>query len=100
MRALAKDLLARFPQIDELINNAGQLTLTADITANGGKTVEVEGIEKDFAVNVVAPVLLTRLLVPALTKGSVKGRSQITSGGLQGMDDVKVGLLMFLIYIS
>jgi len=89
VRSLAADLLARFPVIDELINNAGQLTDSKDVAANQGRAVVTsDGIEKDFAVNVLAPILLTRLLVPALKAASPVGRSQITSGGLQGMDDI------------
>lgn len=70
--ALAKDLLERFPKIDELINNAGNLS-------TGSKEVTVDGVDKNIAVNVIAPLVLTRALVPALKQAN--GRVQITSGG-------------------
>lgn len=39
------------------------------MSANEGKKMETtDGIEKDFAANVIAPILLSRLLVPALKK--------------------------------
>lgn len=50
----------------------------------------VEGIEKDFAVNVVAPILLSRELVPALKAATPSGRVQITSGSLAEIDDVRM----------
>lgn len=74
VKALAKDLLERFPKIDELINNAGNLD-TAE------KQTTSEGIDKNTAVNVIAPLLLTRLLVPALKAATPTGKVQITSGG-------------------
>jgi len=39
------------------------------------------GVEENFAVNVIAPLLLTRALLPALKAGAGK-QVQITSGGL------------------
>jgi retinol dehydrogenase 14 len=56
--ALAKELAAAYPVIDVLANNAGF------IAAKDEKTVD--GIESTFAVNHVAPFLLTRLLEPNL----------------------------------
>jgi len=72
--ALAQDLMQRFPVIDELINNAGNLS-------KGEKEQTAEGFDKNFAVNVMAPLLLSRALVPALKKATPIGRVQITSGG-------------------
>lgn len=56
--ALAKELAEAYPVIDVLANNAGF------IAAKDEKTVD--GIESTFAVNHVAPFLLTRLLEPNL----------------------------------
>lgn len=76
VHALAKELTKRFPQgIDELIHNAGNLSV-------GNKETTVDGVDKNFAVNVIAPLLLTRGLVPALKAASPTGKVQLTSGGL------------------
>jgi NAD(P)-dependent dehydrogenase (short-subunit alcohol dehydrogenase family) len=75
VKGLAKDLMARFPKIDELINNAGSLSL-------GERTTTADGLDTNFAVNVVAPLLLTRQLVPALKAATPTGKVQITSGGM------------------
>ena len=75
VRALGKELLSRFPVIDELINNAGNLS-------SGEQETTKDGINKNFAVNVIAPLLLSRELLPALRKASPTGRIQITSGGI------------------
>ncbi|KAJ1478666.1 hypothetical protein T484DRAFT_1904201 [Baffinella frigidus] len=74
VRSLAAELLHRFPKIDVLVNNAGNLcTGTLETTA--------DGVTKNFAVNVIAPLLLSRLLLPALQAASPVGNVQITSGG-------------------
>jgi NAD(P)-dependent dehydrogenase (short-subunit alcohol dehydrogenase family) len=73
VRALAADLLARFPAIDCLINNAGNLALgtTHPRTA--------EGVDQDPAVNVIAPPRLTNLLLPSL-KAATSATVQFVSG--------------------
>ena len=74
VKSLAKDLLQRFPKIDELISNAGNLD-------TGVKRTTVDGVDKNFSVNVIAPLLLTRAMVPALKAAMPTGKVQITSGG-------------------
>jgi len=74
VQRLGEELLSRFPKIDELINNAGIFTL-------GGKETTEDGIDKHVAVNVLAPLLLTRILVPTLKAANPVGKVQITSGG-------------------
>jgi NAD(P)-dependent dehydrogenase (short-subunit alcohol dehydrogenase family) len=83
VKTCAESILSRFSVIDELINNAGNLTVGAvpEYTS--------EGVEKNVAVNVIAPLLLSRLLVPALSGASPKGKIQIVSGGLP-IDTVNV----------
>lgn len=53
---------ARYPRIQLLINNAGVQRLH--------RTLSVDGIEETFAVNHLAPFLLTQLLLPNLREGS------------------------------
>src|SRR6185312_16118280 len=64
VRALA-GRLASLERIDVLINNAGLVL--------GERRVTVDGFEHVFAVNHLAPFLLTNLLVPKLT-GSAPAR--------------------------
>lgn len=61
VRALAEALLAAHPRIDVLANNAGAIF--------GARTLTVDGHEKTFQVNHLAPFLLTTLLMPALVAG-------------------------------
>jgi NAD(P)-dependent dehydrogenase (short-subunit alcohol dehydrogenase family) len=58
IRQLAKELLARWPRIDVLVNNAGVVELRRQLTA--------DGIERVFAVNHLSYYLLTRLLLERL----------------------------------
>jgi retinol dehydrogenase 14 len=58
VRALARDFLDRFDRLDVLVNNAG-----VDV---GRRWVTPEGLELTFAVNYVAPFLLTTLLLDVL----------------------------------
>jgi retinol dehydrogenase 12 len=61
VRRLATTILDRAPRIDVLINNAGGIF--------GQRTVSKDGYEMTFAVNHLAPFLLTHLLVDRLKSG-------------------------------
>jgi NAD(P)-dependent dehydrogenase (short-subunit alcohol dehydrogenase family) len=58
VRAAAARLLAVHPRIDVLVNNAAVVSWR--------RVVTVEGHERTWATNVLAPALLSRLLAPAL----------------------------------
>ncbi|MBN2716896.1 MAG: SDR family NAD(P)-dependent oxidoreductase [Deltaproteobacteria bacterium] len=60
VRDVAKLLSERLPAINVLINNAGVVKRKKDISE--------DGIEMTYAVNYLAPVLLTLLLLPVLEK--------------------------------
>ena len=63
VRELAALVRAEVPRLDVLVNNAG----IGFGTPGEGRQVSADGHELRFAVNYLAPVLLTRLLVPLLT---------------------------------
>jgi NAD(P)-dependent dehydrogenase (short-subunit alcohol dehydrogenase family) len=65
IRRLAKDFMSAFPQLHVLVNNAG--------IAPSRRTLTVDGIETTFAVNYLAPFLLTNLLLGDL-KASAPAR--------------------------
>jgi retinol dehydrogenase 14 len=58
IQALAEDVHSRFSRLDVLLNNAGAIFAQRELTA--------DGIEKTFAVNHLAPFLLTNLLMDLL----------------------------------
>jgi NAD(P)-dependent dehydrogenase (short-subunit alcohol dehydrogenase family) len=58
VRRLADDVLHRLPRIDVLVNNVGGYWNTRHLT--------VDGLERTFAVNHLAPFLLTSLLLARL----------------------------------
>ncbi len=62
VRRLADEVRTRYPQVDVLVNNAGGVCSERRLTA--------DGIEQTFAVNHLAPFLLTGLLRDRLTDGS------------------------------
>jgi retinol dehydrogenase 14 len=58
VRVLAAELSRALPKLDVLVNNAGAIHMTRKVT--------VDGFEMTFAVNHLAPFLLTNLLLPRL----------------------------------
>ncbi|HLV98803.1 MAG TPA: SDR family oxidoreductase [Ktedonobacterales bacterium] len=65
IRHLAQEVKTRYPQVHVLLNNAG--------VSAGKRTVTVDGLETTFAVNHLAPFLLTNLLLDHL-KASAPAR--------------------------
>ena len=87
VRKLAAEVLARCPRLDVLVNNAGAMY--------GTRQLSQDGIELTWAVNHLAPFLLTTLLLDRL-KASVPARIITTaSGAHQGarvpFDDINAG---------
>src|SRR5215470_5744764 len=60
VRSLAAELDASLPRLEVLVNNAGMLSTRRARSA--------DGYELTFAVNHLAPFLLTNLLLPALQR--------------------------------
>lgn len=85
VRRLATELLAAHPVIHVLINNAGVMVERRQMSA--------DGFELQFAVNHLAPFLLTRLLEPALAAGApsrvVNVSSRVHSMGHIDFDDLQ-----------
>ncbi len=85
IRAMSDEIHERYKRLDILINNAGVVQKT--------KTLTVDGLETTFAVNHLAPFLLTALLLDLLKKGepsriinvsSMAHASMIDFSNLQG----------------
>jgi NAD(P)-dependent dehydrogenase (short-subunit alcohol dehydrogenase family) len=70
VRALATEALDRYPRIDVLVNNAGAMFATRSVTT--------DGIERTWALNHLAPFLLTNLLLERI-KASAPARIITTS---------------------
>src|SRR6185503_13786666 len=67
VRALADRILAEHERLDVLVNNAG---IGARMPGDGRRLTSDDGHELRFAVNYLAPFLLTRLLEPLLRKSA------------------------------
>jgi NAD(P)-dependent dehydrogenase (short-subunit alcohol dehydrogenase family) len=83
VRSLAQAIAARAPSIDLLVNNAGGTF--------GKKTLTADGFELTFALNVMAPFVLTDALLPQLA--AAKGRvvnlvTNIPKGAKTTLDDL------------
>jgi NAD(P)-dependent dehydrogenase (short-subunit alcohol dehydrogenase family) len=82
VRVLAERLREQHAQIDVLANNAGALFATREVTA--------EGLERTFALNHLAPFLLTNLLRDRLAGGRVvTTSSDAHKTGLLDLDDLQ-----------
>jgi retinol dehydrogenase-14 len=62
VRRLADEVLSRLPRIDVLVNNVGGFWSSRHVTA--------DGLERTFALNHLAPFLLTHLLLDRLKQGA------------------------------
>jgi NAD(P)-dependent dehydrogenase (short-subunit alcohol dehydrogenase family) len=85
VRRLAARLLERYPRIDVLVNNAGLVA--------GRRTTTQDGFELTFAVNHLAPFLLTNLLAERLRASSparvVNTSSDAHRSGLLDLEDLQ-----------
>jgi retinol dehydrogenase 14 len=76
VRRLASEVLDRLPRLDVLVNNVGGFWNTRHLTA--------DGLEHTFALNHLAPFLLTSLLLDRLRQ-SAPSRVVTVSSGAQAM---------------
>ncbi len=85
VRKLARTVISQYPQLHVLINNAGAITRRRRLT--------VDGLETQFAVNHLAPFLLTNLLLDTLKASSparvVTVSSQVHSKSPLDLDDLR-----------
>jgi retinol dehydrogenase 14 len=72
VRRQAGEVLQRLPRIDVLINNVGGYWNTRHVT--------VDGLERTFALNVLAPFLLTNLLLDRLQQSALARVVTVSSG--------------------
>jgi len=87
VRRLADEVLAAYPRLDVLVNNVGGYWAHRHTTE--------DGLERTFALNHLAPFLLTNLLLPRLRE-SAPARVVTVSSGAQAMgridfDDLQAG---------
>ncbi len=85
VRRLADEVLAAYPRLDVLLNNVGGFWSHRHLTA--------DGLEHTFALNHLAPFLLTGLLLERLT-ASAPARIVTVSSGAQGMGAIDFDDLM------
>jgi len=85
VRRLAMEILTAYPRLDVLINNVGGFWAHRHVTA--------DGLERTFALNHLAPFLLTRLLLERL-QASAPARIVTVSSGAQSMGRIDFDNLM------
>ena len=76
VRQLARDFTDRYSRLDVLLNNAGGIFLRRSTT--------IDGLEQTFAVNYLAPFLLTNLLLDTLKASAPARIVTVASGAHQG----------------
>ena len=77
VRKLAAEVLSRYQRLDALINNAGAMYTTRRLTE--------DGIELTWAVNHLAPFLLTTLLLDRLKESAPARIITTASGAHEGL---------------
>jgi retinol dehydrogenase-14 len=85
VRRLADEVLAAYPRLDVLLNNVGGFWAHRHVTA--------DGLEHTFALNHLAPFLLTSLLLERL-RASAPARVVTVSSGAQSMGRIDFDDLM------
>src|SRR5688572_25329284 len=85
VRRLADEVLAAYPRLDVLLNNVGGFWAHRHVTA--------DGLEHTFALNHLAPFLLTSLLLDRL-RASAPARVVTVSSGAQSMGRIDFDDLM------
>ena len=70
VRELAREIRADYDRLDVLANNAGASFSERHTTTAGIERAPAEGVERTFAVNHLAPFLLTNLLAPLLRESA------------------------------
>lgn len=82
VRELGAEVLAAHPSLDVLVNNAG----VGAGPRGSGRELSVDGHELRLAVNYLAPVVLTRALLPALRAGAPSRIVNVGSVGQAPLD--------------
>jgi retinol dehydrogenase-14 len=82
VRRLARDVLSAYPRLDVLVNNVGGFWARRHLSA--------DGLEYTFALNHLAPFLLTNLLLDRLTS-SAPARVVTVSSGAQALGKIDFG---------
>src|SRR5262249_28350518 len=87
VRSLADAVLKSTDRLDILVNNAGVGSKSA---GKSGRETSRDGHELRFAVNSLAPFLLTHLLLPTIRKSAPARIVNVSSAGQQAIefDDV------------
>jgi NAD(P)-dependent dehydrogenase (short-subunit alcohol dehydrogenase family) len=83
VRALAEQILAEHDRLDVLVNNAG---IGTKWRGRSNREVSEDGYELRFAVNYLAPFLLTRLLLPLLVRSAPARIVNVASAGQAAID--------------
>jgi NAD(P)-dependent dehydrogenase (short-subunit alcohol dehydrogenase family) len=85
VRKAGADMVKRYPQIHILVNNAGLFSKTRELTK--------DGYEMTFAVNHLAPFLLTNTVLPALERGGTEERrARIVTVASRAADRARINL--------
>jgi NAD(P)-dependent dehydrogenase (short-subunit alcohol dehydrogenase family) len=74
VRAAAAEILEREPRIDVIVDNAGAMIPTREVTE--------DGVERTFAIMVLGPFVLVSRLLPRLAESPDGRLVAVTSGGM------------------